>query len=68
MPEKKKTPAAKMDDKRSAKTPTVRARGPEPARGGDAAQALGAAEQFSAFEAAMKQFHGRHLAKARKVR
>jgi len=65
MAEKKKTPVAKSDEKRMTKPPAARPKNPEPVQAGAAAAASEAREQFSAFEAAMKQFHGRHLAKAR---
>ncbi|MFY9725517.1 MAG: tetratricopeptide repeat protein [Bryobacteraceae bacterium] len=67
MPEKKKTPANKSEEKRVAKPPAARPGKPEPAGAANPASALGAREQFSAFEAAMKQFHGRHMAQAREL-
>jgi tetratricopeptide (TPR) repeat protein len=53
MPEKRKTPAAKTDDKRTAKPPAP------------ASPALDPRQQLSTFEAAMKRFREGHLAEAR---
>ena len=53
MAEKRKTPAAKTDEKRTAQPPAA------------APPALDAAEQLSAFDAAMKRFHEGRLAEAR---
>src|ERR1017187_290165 len=67
MAEKKKTPVAQSDEKRMTKPPAAKPKTPEPVRAANAARASDAREQFSAFEAAMKQFHGRHMAKAREL-
>ena len=63
MPEKKKIPV-KNDDKRRPQA--VRPRGTESAHASDE-PSLDAEEQLGVFEAAMKQFHGRHLAAAREL-
>jgi tetratricopeptide (TPR) repeat protein len=65
MAEKKKTPVAKGDEKRMTKPTAGKPKTSEPGPAAGAAGSSDAREQFSAFEAAMKQFHGRHLAKAR---
>lgn len=65
MAEKKKTPVAKSEEKRMTKPPAAKPKTPEPVRAASAA--ADAREQFSAFEAAMKQFHGRQMAKAREL-
>ncbi|HEY1217832.1 MAG: hypothetical protein ABSE42_20690 [Bryobacteraceae bacterium] len=59
MPEKKKTSSAKGDEKRTPAPPAAEPASPQPANDAD--------RQFSAFEAAMKQFHERHLAPAREL-
>jgi|SRR5208283_5054959 len=59
MPEKKKTPSAKSDEKRIAKPPAAKQAG--------AASTPDARQQLAAFEAAMKRFHERHLAQAREL-
>jgi len=67
MPDKRKTSSAKSDEKRVTRPPAAKPTGPEPVRAGSAAPAFDAVKQFSAFEAAMKQFHGRRLAAAREL-
>jgi len=67
MPDKKKTPPAKSDEKRVTRPPATKPASPRPARDAGAGPAFDAGEQFSAFEAAMKQFHGRRLAQAREL-
>ena len=63
MPERKKTPPLKSDDKRATRLPAGSEFGRDAAGGGTA----DAAAQLTAFEAGMKQFHGRHLAAAREL-
>jgi tetratricopeptide (TPR) repeat protein len=74
MPEKKKSPAAKITDRRMSKPqgskPTKNAEPQRTASTRDgavavAAQPLTAARQLSSFEAAMKLFHARKLKEAR---
>jgi tetratricopeptide (TPR) repeat protein len=67
MPEKKKTPSAKSDENRMTKPPAAKPTGLEPTRAAEAAAAFDARGQFSAFEAAMKHFHERHMAQAREL-
>jgi len=64
MPERKKTPPVRSDDKRVTRLP---AGSPESERDAGAGAGPDAAAQLSAFEAGMKQFHGRHLAAAREL-
>ncbi len=66
MPDKKKTPSARSDEKRVTRPPAAKPKGAEP-RDAKAVQAFDAGEQLSSFEAAMKQFHGRHMAAAREL-
>jgi tetratricopeptide (TPR) repeat protein len=72
MPEKKKSPAAKITDSRMSKpqaTKPAKTPDTERATGRDGAvavaQPLNAARQLSSFEAAMKLFHARKLQDAR---
>jgi tetratricopeptide (TPR) repeat protein len=66
MPDKKKTSSAKSDEKRVTRPPATKPTA-EPVRAGNAAPAFDARQQFSAFEAAVKQFHGRRMAAAREL-
>ncbi len=59
MPEKKKPSSAKSDEKRTPAPPAAEPGSPQPANDAD--------RQFRAFEAAMKQFHERHMAQAREL-
>jgi tetratricopeptide (TPR) repeat protein len=59
MPEKKKTPSVKGDEKRLTKPPAAKHAG--------AASTPDARQQLAAFEAAMKRFHERRLAAAREL-
>jgi tetratricopeptide (TPR) repeat protein len=72
MSEKKKSPAAKMTDRRMTKPQVTRpAKTSEPGNAATpvgavaVAQPLNAAKQLSSFEAAMKLFHARKLQEAR---
>jgi tetratricopeptide (TPR) repeat protein len=67
MPDKKKTPSAKSDEKRVTRPPATKPTSPGRVGNAEAAPAFDAGEQFSAFEAAMKQFHERQLAQAREL-
>src|SRR5580765_832796 len=75
MPEKKKSPAAKITEGRMSKpqgTKPAKSSGPERSvTSRDAAvamaQPLDAAKQLSSFEAAMKSFHARKLGEAREL-
>jgi tetratricopeptide (TPR) repeat protein len=67
MTDKKKIPSAKSDEKHMTKPPATKPGSLESAHGTQAGRASDAGEQLSTFEAAMKQFHERHMAAAREL-
>jgi tetratricopeptide (TPR) repeat protein len=67
MPDKKKAPSAKSDEKLVTRPPAAKPAGAGSSRAAETAAAPGPGEQLRAFEAAMKQFHERHLAAAREL-